>query len=126
MYDTNRWHDLTQITEMSWGEQFRAYVVTVSGTVFSFVSNLVMVVIFLVFILLGKPYFGYKLRKALSPGQAGKVDRILSSIAVQIGRYLSVQVLISLKPSCISAVSLSAGSPVDFDLPLLSWNTMNG
>jgi len=80
---------------IDWGEQVRNYVIKLSGSVFSFISNLVLIFIFLIFILLGKPYFGLKLKKALSGERATQVDRILSSIGTQIGRYLSVQFLIS-------------------------------
>ena len=55
-----------------------------------------MVFIFLVFLLLGKPYFNYKVKKAFAPLYATRIISILNSIAGEIGRYLSVQFLISL------------------------------
>ena len=81
---------------IDWSAQLRGVVGTLAGSLLSFVSNLVMVIIFLVFMLLGQPYFAYKIRKALSPTYAGRFSTVLSSISAQISRYLIVQFLISL------------------------------
>ena len=78
------------------GNKIGAFVIRLSGTFVSFVSNLVTVLIFLVFMLLAKPYFKYKIRKAFLPAQADRVSHIVNSISGQIGRYLIVQFLISL------------------------------
>ena len=51
--------------------------------------------VFLFFILLGKPYFKYKIRKSFSKGDAEQLSRITNSITGQIRRYLSFQFLIS-------------------------------
>lgn len=80
---------------VNWGEQIRAWLVAASGSVLSFITNLLMVMIFLVFLLLGKPYFGYKLRKALSPAMAERVEGMVLSIGSGISRYLYIQFIIS-------------------------------
>jgi predicted PurR-regulated permease PerM len=72
------------------------YVLSLSGFFVSFVSNLVLVAIFLVFLLLGSPYFGVKIRLSFSERNARKVLHVMNSIALQIGRYLTLQTLISL------------------------------
>ena len=61
----------------------------------SFAGNLVMVLIFLVFMLLGKPYFKYKVAKAFPPQQATQFTGVTTSISKQIGQYLAVKVAIS-------------------------------
>lgn len=81
---------------IDWGEKVGSFLVDLTGSLFSFLSSLLMVFIFLVFLLLGKPYFNYKVKKAFAPLYATRIISILNSIAGEIGRYLSVQFLISL------------------------------
>jgi AI-2 transport protein TqsA len=47
-------------------------------------------------LLLAKPYFKFKIKKAFSSDQADRVSRIIESISKQIGSYLALQFLISL------------------------------
>jgi AI-2 transport protein TqsA len=78
------------------GQKVGTFVVRLSGSLMNFFSNLIMVFIFLMFMLLAKPYFKYKIKKAFSPDQAGRMSRIIESISKQIGSYLALQFLISL------------------------------
>ena len=78
------------------GQKVGTFVVRLSGSLMSFFSNLIMVFIFLMFMLLAKPYFKYKIMKAFSPDQADRVSRIIESISKQIGSYLALQFFISL------------------------------
>ncbi len=82
-------------TDVNWGKVVGGYLVALSGSLFSFFSNLVLVIIFLIFIFMGQPYFKYKIRKALSSAQADNIANMVTSISSQISRYLSLQVLIS-------------------------------
>lgn len=84
------------LAEMDWGTKVYAFLLTVSGSLFSFFSKLLMVMIFLVFMLLGKPFFFYKVRKAFSPGKARQISDIMVSVSRGIGGYLSLQLLVSL------------------------------
>jgi len=93
----NRWKlPYNPLNDVNWGEQVGSFLVKISGSMFVFLSKLVMVVFFLVFLLLGKPYFDYKLKAAVSKERAEHLSHILRSISREIGRYLSVQFLISL------------------------------
>jgi len=83
------------LQEMEWTKWLGSQIANAAGTGASFLFNLFMVIIFLVFLLLGKPYFKYKLLKALDASQANRVDSIVSAIAGQISRYLYIQFLIS-------------------------------
>ena len=58
----------------------------------NFLSKLLLVLIFLVFMLLGKPYFRYKVERAFPADRAKKFSRMTSSISKQIGQYLAVKV----------------------------------
>jgi predicted PurR-regulated permease PerM len=79
----------------SWGQSIGRFLVTLSGSIFAFVSQLVMVVIFLFFILLGKPYFKFKILKSFSQENASHISQITFTITAQIRRYLVLQFLIS-------------------------------
>jgi predicted PurR-regulated permease PerM len=72
------------------------YVLSLSGFFVTFVSNLFLVAIFLVFLLLGSPYFGVKIRLSFSEKNARTVLHVMNSIARDIGRYLSLLTLVSL------------------------------
>jgi predicted PurR-regulated permease PerM len=81
--------------DINWAKEIGMRLVVVSGSVASFVGNLIMVLIFLVFMLLGKPYFKYKVAKAFPPGNATQFTGVTASISKQIGQYLSVKVAVS-------------------------------
>ncbi len=80
---------------------------TVSGSLFALVSNLTMIVIFLVFLLLGKPYTKYKLERALSDNRAKQFANILFTISSDISRYLSTLMLISLSTGILIWLALT-------------------
>ncbi len=81
---------------INWGPKLGAYMAVTADSILSFTLKLIMVMIYLVFLLLGKPYFGYKLQKAFKAERAEKLASILGSISNQTGRYLFLQLLISL------------------------------
>ncbi|MBN1557379.1 MAG: AI-2E family transporter [Lentisphaerae bacterium] len=84
------------VAGIQWGPYVRSFLVRVSGPLVSFTSALVMVMVFLIFLLLGKPFFADKVRAAFSSQKAEHFIDILNSITRQIGRYLYVQLLVSL------------------------------
>ncbi len=86
---------------INWGQNIGRFLMTLSGSIFSFVSKLVLVVIFLFFILLGKPFFKYKILKSFSHSKANQFSEITYSITAQIRRYLSLQFLISFVTGCL-------------------------
>ncbi len=90
----------------NWGQSIGRFLVTLSGSIFAFVSKLVLVVIFLFFILLGKPYFKYKILKSFSDDKANQFSQITHSITGQIRRYLSLQFLISFVTGCLVWLTL--------------------
>lgn len=69
---------------------------TLPSRLVAFISKLVLVLIFLVFMLLGKPYFKHKIQKAFELAVAEAISRLRGVISCQIGRYLTVQLLVSL------------------------------
>ena len=89
------------------GEKIGSFLVRFSGSLMSFISNLVMVFIFLGFLLLAKPYFKYKLMQALSQNRAEQVGRIAESISRQIGSYLILQFMISIITGILVWIALA-------------------
>jgi len=92
---------------INWGQNIGRFLVTLSGSIFTFVSKLVLVVIFLFFILLGKPFFKYKILKSFSDDKANQLSQITLSITGQIRRYLSWQFVISFCTGCLVWLALS-------------------
>ena len=80
---------------INWGQSVGRFLMTLSGSVFAFASKLVLVVVFLFFILLGKPFFKYKILKSFDQERANQLSEITFSITAQIRHYLSLQFLIS-------------------------------
>lgn len=84
------------LLEFNWTSALRGILVKISGSLFSILSNLILVMIFMVFLLSGKPYVKLKMKRALSDQRADQLNRIIGSISSEISRYLSVLMLISL------------------------------
>lgn len=83
------------INAIDWQEKIGGWLVSLPGSFVAFFKNLLLVLIFLVFMLLGKPYFQKKIERAFPDAQGDKVNRVTVSIASQISRYLSIKVMIS-------------------------------
>ncbi len=77
------------------GPKVAAASVTVAGFMGNFLGKLTLVLIFLVFMLLGKPYFKYKVAAAFPEDRATQFTDMTASISKQIGQYLVVKVAIS-------------------------------
>jgi predicted PurR-regulated permease PerM len=87
------------MASINWTEQVGPKLGALAGSVTVFIGNflgkLILVMIFLVFMLLGKPYFKYKVAAAFPVDRASQFTEITASISKQIGQYLVVKVAIS-------------------------------
>ena len=83
------------LNEANWTAQIGPLVLKTSRFFITFISNAVLVMIFLVFMLLAKPYASDKLRAAL-PDRADVLIGITNAISGQIGVYLGSLFVISL------------------------------
>lgn len=95
------------LADVNWMVTLRTFLVKLSGSLLFILNNLVLVVIFLVFILLGHPYLRFKIKKALSDENAAKVTVIINAISSQFSRYLVVQFIISLVTGILVWLSLT-------------------
>jgi AI-2 transport protein TqsA len=82
--------------EADWTAQLGPLVLKTSRFFITFISNAVLVLIFLVFMLLAKPYANDKLRAAFSPERAKVIIDVTNTISRQIGAYLGALFVISL------------------------------
>ncbi|MCD6183850.1 MAG: AI-2E family transporter [Thermovirga sp.] len=103
------------ITSIDPGPIIGKYVFSLSTFFVGFVSNLILVVIFLIFLLSSAPYFERKVERAFSKKHSRKIIHLLHTIAVQIGRYLILQFLISAVTGLLVWLVLK-GIGVDFSI----------
>jgi len=78
------------------------------GPFLSFISNLFLVLLFLVFILAGKGHGEKKISEAFNPAQATRVRRIIQNINLQVQRYLAIKTISNLIMGTLTAVILMA------------------
>jgi len=99
------------LKDINWLEKLGPRLATLSGSVAVFMAgfagNLLLVLIFLVFMLLGKPYFKYKVARAFPTDKATQFNEITTGISHQIGQYLIVKVIISTITGLLVWISLS-------------------
>ena len=93
---TSKWDLPGLLDGVNWWPKIGGYMAVTADSLISFSSQLVMVMIYLVFLLLGKPYFSYKLKKAFPSERGNKLAKVLFSISSQTGKYLFLQMIISL------------------------------
>ena len=83
------------------------YLLTFSSLMIKFVSNLILVVIFLFFMLLGQPFSQYKVAKMFSVNRGRQVIHIFRTTSRGIRRYLLLQTIISAVTGVVVGVALS-------------------
>ena len=76
------------------------------GTVFSFLSNLFLVLIFLVFMLAGKGKLNAKIKASFETRQASQLNHIIDNIDRQIQKYLAIKTAMCLLTGLLSFVIL--------------------
>ena len=83
------------LKDFDWNAQLAPFVLKTSRFFITFISNTILVLIFLVFMLLAKPYASDKLRAAFTPARAEAIIDITNAISRQIGAYLGALFVIS-------------------------------
>lgn len=91
--------DEKYVASLNWNDKLATAITTLSTSaaqwMFTFLGRLLLVLIFLVFMLLGKPYFKYKVEHAFKVERGRVFTEITDSISRQIGQYLVVKLVIS-------------------------------
>lgn len=107
--DRFRWEEALEISSIT------SMVAAGLGSFLVFFSDLVLILLFLVFLLLGSESFPLKLGRALNPRHAERVAEVLHNIEEQVRRYLLTKTLINLGNGMVVAI-LFASFGVDFPL----------
>ena len=111
--------------DVNWTKWVGSQLMNVSGSFARFLSNLVLVLVFLVFMLLGKPYFGAKVGAAFPGSQSLRITSIINSIAGQIGRYLTIKLVVSIVTGFLvwlSCISIGIDFPITWGVLALFLN----
>lgn len=83
------------ITELQIIRQLGNFLVAFSSDFLGVLGALVMIIVFLLFLLLEKPYLRPKVTQALEGPRTEKIWRIVAHTNAQIGRYLTVKLFVS-------------------------------
>ena len=93
--------------EMNLADASRSIVRSLSGDFMNFVTSLVVIIFFLIFILMEKPFFRTKLERAFLHDTNTKIGVMLGDMNRQIGRYLGVKLFISVITGLLVGFALS-------------------
>ncbi len=104
------------LTEFNIGRTVGSLVVSISGSFMAFASGLLLVLVFLLFLLMEKPYLHFKMLQAFQGHTTRKIVIIFAHINAQIGRYLSVKLLVSSLTGAIIFISFSI---IGVDFPVI-------
>lgn len=93
--------------DVDWGLTVRDNLVKLSGNLMNFVTSFIIIMIFLVFLLVEKPYFQKKLKVAFDPKTGKKLGEMIDHINRQVARYLSLKFVISMGTGILVWLALS-------------------
>ena len=99
-----------------WISMVQGYIVTIPDTVLEVATGLFIVTIFLLFLLLEKPYLKPKLESAFPGSTSDKIGEIVGHINQQIGRYLTIKLIISAVTAILIWLSLTI---IGMDFPIV-------
>lgn len=105
---------------VDWTNTIGRYISNTAGSMINWLSSMVMVLVFLVFMLLESPTVDKRLRNAFNGSAGERIIKIAGSIVSQISKYLRTLAVISLATGICVAVALSI-IKVDF---AISWGIL--
>jgi len=88
-------------------EKVGGFILSALGPFVSFVSDLLLVFVFMIFLLAGRGRMEKKITAAFSPDQAHALARTVSKIDRQVQKYLAVKTLVCLITGVLTAVVLA-------------------
>lgn len=90
---------------------------TTFGSFATFIGNLLLVLIFLMFMLAGRAALTGRINKAFDPDRADKIKYVINSIEDQVQHYLLIKTFVSFLTALIGGIILVAGR---FDFVIFS------
>jgi predicted PurR-regulated permease PerM len=100
-----RWDPLIYLKKLN-GDQIGAVILTSLGTFLSFLSNMFLVLIFLIFMLAGRGKLNEKIIDCCSPRRATQMGRILGHIDKKVQKYLAIKTAVCIVSGVLAAVIL--------------------
>jgi AI-2 transport protein TqsA len=100
-----KWEPLAWIENLD-VNKLGSFFLTSLGTILSFISNLFLILIFLVFMLAGRGKLNLKLKNSLHAHRAGQWTRIIDNIDRQVQGYLALKTLICIVSGILATVIL--------------------
>lgn len=85
----------SQTTEVPIPQLVGTYLLSLSSRFMDFIAGLILFILFLIFLLLERPYTKTKVLRAFQSRMTTRIFRIFNHTAVQITRFLSIKLLIS-------------------------------
>ena len=89
-------------------EKVGGFVLSSLGTFFSFVSNIFLILIFLIFMLAGRGRINAKIESAFPPHRSRKVVEILVHIEREVEKYLALKTLICVGSGLVAWIIMAA------------------
>ncbi len=99
--------DVNLSEDINWQGALKDYLVMLSGSLIGFISSFILILIFLIFLLLEKPFFKRKLARAFDAETGRQIGRIIDHINQQVGRYINLKFFISLGTGVLVGFSLA-------------------
>ena len=95
-----------------WGQlglrnQIRNYTLSFTNSFLAFLKNMVMVLLFVVFLLLESAHLEEKITLAFENRFSGKIKSIVEAIVTQVSRYLTIKFFVSLATGILVALGLA-------------------
>ena len=90
--------------------------VSVSSGLFGFLGNVALTLVFLLFIMMEKPFIKRKLREAIKHERTERIGRIFAAANTQVARYLMIKLFVSFLTGTIVYVGFSL---VGVDFPFI-------
>ncbi len=84
-----------EATEVPIPKLVGTYILSLSSRFMDFITGLILFILFLIFLLLERPYTKTKVLRAFQSRMTTRIFRIFNHTAVQITRFLSIKLLIS-------------------------------
>ncbi len=102
-----------RLESIDWSQQLDldrvgGFLLSTLGPFFSFLSNLSIILIFLIFILAGQGKTTAKLKASLDARRSGKIIEVISNIISQTQKYLAIKTIISFVTGVVATVILLA------------------
>lgn len=108
------------ITDFDWGKSINTITTILSktfGSFANFMGNLVLVIIFLMFMVAGRTAMMVRVRKAFDENRADQLIYIINSIENSVQHYLLIKIFVSLLTAIIGGIIILAGG---FDFVIFS------